>query len=225
MGCCTLKLSYALLLAANFLLVCVNCWLSTYLIITPLIFIVVIPVYTLIEVPLYFGCNAYSFCFTIAIHVFWALMDVALAIIYAYSCSNLVQDDSWTYNYSYNGYENYDGWKIIEYDYGYYEDDFTLEFTAAASVIFAISFMLEVAILIVFAKLPRDHTCCPVTCCRCCCQPFIEADGGVNQSRTGVEAAISSDVTGQLPGHSLHPPSYADTVVQSASAPAKSFHS
>ena len=96
------------------------------------------------------------------------------------------------------------------------------------AICIAVDIVVEVAIVIVFSKLPRDHTCCPVTCCRCCCQPFIE----VNQSGTGVEVAAVSrnapDVTAQLTGHnSLHPPSYAD-IVQAPSAPVrpvKSFHS
>ena len=280
---------FAILLALNFIFVCINCWLSIYLDIIAIFIISFIPFYTLIEAPLYFGWNKFSFCFTIAVHVCWALIQLGHGVVYGIAIYRLKTDikyfgmeyggylgfpqindidteaawhDYFDYLSDYFEYDPLSGWKLVdegkrsqissqvafgpgtsisgpridrspkhmsrkplfEYDpnmnaYGFYPDEYKVKFTIAATVIFILCFILEICIVVVFVRLPRDHTCCPIFCCSCCCQPY-----GVNQSGSGVDASYPM-ASAQLGEHNS-PPSY-EEAAQAPRAPYqvnKPFH-
>ena len=131
--------------------------------------------YTVIEMILFFGCQQYSFAVVLSLRIVVILHDFAYGVtnsVYAGSIRQyeycLGSNSTYIEQYCRQDYCYYD----CKYDDYYYPCDDCVENCAkrctyksamiASSVLFFLNFMVGIATVLVFARLPKDP------CCYCC---------------------------------------------------------
>ena len=98
--------------------------------------------YNIIEVALLFGCNQFSFCTMLTFRIICTLYDVSCFITFAVFSSN---------SYKYPAYECTES--------SWYK--YCRSYMIASCFFFGAATCLEIAIMMVYSRLPRHDCCCP----------------------------------------------------------------